>query len=326
MACLHPEVAPVLHEKRFGCLGTHKKILRMTENFGLWRGALFKKSTTHPPRHQISPVTAVGHPFPLPDFLECEDRWEYAAVYNLSKLTSFKLYHDGRGDCTRQEWGKFLLFLFNYAKLAVIHLSGWDLLIQVPSSDFVSRGEAMVHCMMVGPPPSQSVLKIEPAIEPLPETAVESIPEPAVVPAVAISRAETHPKFLEGLSHQHTSWVFGAIAELVDNARDAKAKRLSISVVLVDLEGQQVPMLCVENDGCGMDDKEMKVMLSFGHGKSDDSADVDRVGRYGVGFKSGSMQVGRDALIFTRRGDKQSLGFLSISYNSGKEVRPCAFS
>lgn len=33
------------------------------------------------------------------------------------------------------------------------------------------------------------------------------------------------PSYLETLSHAHSGWIFGAIAELVDNSRDAKAAK-----------------------------------------------------------------------------------------------------
>lgn len=38
------------------------------------------------------------------------------------------------------------------------------------------------------------------------------------------------------------------------------------------------------------------------------------VGVYGNGFKSGSMRLGRDALIFTKNGGSQSVGLLSQTY------------
>jgi hypothetical protein len=37
--------------------------------------------------------------------------------------------------------------------------------------------------------------------------------------------AKTHPSYLETLGQNHASWIFGALAELIDNARDAKATR-----------------------------------------------------------------------------------------------------
>ena len=34
-----------------------------------------------------------------------------------------------------------------------------------------------------------------------------------------------HPSYLKTLGQAHSSWIFGAVAELVDNARDAKATK-----------------------------------------------------------------------------------------------------
>lgn len=38
------------------------------------------------------------------------------------------------------------------------------------------------------------------------------------------------------------------------------------------------------------------------------------VGLYGNGFKSGSMRLGKDAIVFTKNGESMSVGFLSQSY------------
>lgn len=37
--------------------------------------------------------------------------------------------------------------------------------------------------------------------------------------------ATAHPSYLETLGQAHSGWIFGAIAELIDNARDAKATK-----------------------------------------------------------------------------------------------------
>lgn len=37
-----------------------------------------------------------------------------------------------------------------------------------------------------------------------------------------------HPKFLNSLEVTHTDWIFGGVAELIDNARDAGATRYLI--------------------------------------------------------------------------------------------------
>ena len=44
------------------------------------------------------------------------------------------------------------------------------------------------------------------------------------------------------------------------------------------------------------------------------NGDHHPVGQYGNGFKSGSMRLGRDALVFTKTETRWSLGFLSQTY------------
>lgn len=41
---------------------------------------------------------------------------------------------------------------------------------------------------------------------------------------------KTDPSYLRTLSQTHAGWIFGAIAELVDNSRDADASRYSCSL------------------------------------------------------------------------------------------------
>lgn len=43
--------------------------------------------------------------------------------------------------------------------------------------------------------------------------------------AVPINFVRTDPSYLRTLSQTHAGWIFGAIAELVDNSRDANATR-----------------------------------------------------------------------------------------------------
>lgn len=38
------------------------------------------------------------------------------------------------------------------------------------------------------------------------------------------------------------------------------------------------------------------------------------VGHYGNGFKSGSMRLGKDAIVLTKTGNTRSVGFLSQTY------------
>lgn len=120
------------------------------------------------------------------------------------------------------------------------------------------------------------------------------------------------PSFLNSNSTSHT-WPFSAVAELIDNASDPGVTAKQIWIDVVDVEGQ----LCLTftDNGNGMTPNKLHKMLSFGFtekgsGKSSHQA----IGVYGNGFKSGSMRLGRDALIFTKNGGCQTVGMLSQSY------------
>ncbi|KAG8642270.1 hypothetical protein MANES_12G073200v8 [Manihot esculenta] len=128
------------------------------------------------------------------------------------------------------------------------------------------------------------------------------------------------PSYLQTLGQAHSGWIFGAIAELVDNSRDAKASRLDISVEIIYSKraGKDIPMLSVIDDGQGMTHQDIVRMTCFGH-KQPDIDDPDHIGRFGVGFKTGAMRLGRDALVLTQTADSRSIAFLSQSLNEGKD-------
>ncbi|XP_042493760.1 MORC family CW-type zinc finger protein 3-like isoform X2 [Macadamia integrifolia] len=128
------------------------------------------------------------------------------------------------------------------------------------------------------------------------------------------------PGYLKTLGQSHSGWVFGAIAELVDNSRDAKAANLDISIenVYFKILGKDIPMLSVIDDGRGMSHKELVRMVSFGC-KQPNVDDPDRVGRFGIGFKTGAMRLGQDAFVLSQTTDSRCIAFLSQSLNEDKD-------
>ncbi|CAH9098394.1 unnamed protein product [Cuscuta epithymum] len=127
--------------------------------------------------------------------------------------------------------------------------------------------------------------------------------------------------FLKTLGHTHSDWVFGTIAELVDNSRDAKATKLSVSLEYLKSVGEEIPMLSFVDDGCGMNHEEVLKMISFGPPKRKeyDTGHIE-IGRFGISFKIGAMALGRDALVLTQTTKSRSLAFLSQTLNEGKIV------
>ncbi|XP_022848836.1 MORC family CW-type zinc finger protein 3-like [Olea europaea var. sylvestris] len=132
--------------------------------------------------------------------------------------------------------------------------------------------------------------------------------------------AIAHPSYLKTLGQAHSGWIFGAIAELVDNSRDAKATKLEISIDMLysKTAGKDIPMLSIIDDGHGMSHQEIVRMISFGHVQPE-ADDPDHIGRFGIGFKTGAMRLGKDALVLTQTANSRSIAFLSQSLNEGKD-------
>jgi hypothetical protein len=141
-------------------------------------------------------------------------------------------------------------------------------------------------------------------LNPMPTTAA---------PAGHVEHATTHPKFLFSNSTSH-SWAFGAIAELVDNAQDPDVMADTLTIDCLDIGGHV--SLRLADNGLGLDRKGLHRMLSFGHSEKAafEAGRHQAVGRYGNGFKSGSMRLGEDALVCTRCATSQSVGLLSQTF------------
>ncbi|KAJ7320370.1 hypothetical protein JRQ81_019881, partial [Phrynocephalus forsythii] len=93
-------------------------------------------------------------------------------------------------------------------------------------------------------------------------------------------------------------FLFGAVAELIDNSRDAGATRLDIYTV--DRDNMQGGfLLCFLDDGCGMTPREATDIVYFG--RSSKTANPKMIGRFGNGLKSGSMRIGKDFILFTKK-------------------------
>ncbi|GER43077.1 histidine kinase [Striga asiatica] len=129
-----------------------------------------------------------------------------------------------------------------------------------------------------------------------------------------------HPKFLHSNATSH-KWAFGAMAELLDNSVDEvivyKIKN-GATFVMVDKTSNPrdgIPALLIQDDGGGMDPEAMRRCLSFGFS---DKKSKDAIGQYGNGFKTSSMRLGADVIVFSRckssRRLTQSVGLLSYTF------------
>ncbi|XP_053352829.1 MORC family CW-type zinc finger protein 3-like [Clarias gariepinus] len=127
------------------------------------------------------------------------------------------------------------------------------------------------------------------------------------------------PWYLHSNSTSHTS-VFSAIAELIDNAYDPDVSAKQFWIDKTKIKDQDC--LIFMDNGKGMNYDKMRKMLSFGFSiKQTESPTKNHepVGQYGNGFKSGSMRLGKDVLVFSKKDDIMCVGLLSQTYLEEKQ-------
>ncbi|XP_077198273.1 MORC family CW-type zinc finger protein 1 [Paroedura picta] len=112
-----------------------------------------------------------------------------------------------------------------------------------------------------------------------------------------LCRAQLTLEYLHANSTTH-DFLFGALAELIDNSRDAGATRLDIFTVNNE-NFQGGFMLCFLDDGCGMTPREATDLVYFG--RSSKRTMTGMIGHYGNGLKSGAMRIGKDFILFTKK-------------------------
>ncbi|KAK9073531.1 hypothetical protein SSX86_007855 [Deinandra increscens subsp. villosa] len=124
-----------------------------------------------------------------------------------------------------------------------------------------------------------------------------------------------HPRFLHSNATSH-KWVFGAVAELIDNAVDEIQNGATFVIIDKTINPRNgSSALLIQDDGNGMDPEAMRRCLSFGFS---DKSSISAIGKYGNGFKTSTMRLGADVIVFSRnmtnRRMTQSIGLLSYTY------------
>lgn len=124
-----------------------------------------------------------------------------------------------------------------------------------------------------------------------------------------------HPKFLHSNATSH-KWAFGAIAELLDNAVDEVQN--GATFVIIDKFSNPRngdPALLIQDDGGGMDPESLRRCMSFGFS---DKQSGSTIGQYGNGFKTSTMRLGADVIVFSsymkRSKSTWSIGLLSYTF------------
>nr|XP_016486224.1 PREDICTED: protein MICRORCHIDIA 7-like [Nicotiana tabacum] len=143
--------------------------------------------------------------------------------------------------------------------------------------------------------------------------------------SVGMDHVRVHPKFLHSNATSH-KWALGAFAELLDNAMDEVCNGATyVSVDVLDNKKEKGKMLLVEDNGGGMTPDKMRQCMSLGYSAKSKLANT--IGQYGNGFKTSSMRLGADVIVFSRcqgrdgTSTTQSVGMLSYTFlrSTGKE-------
>uniref|UniRef100_A0A670ZP68 MORC family CW-type zinc finger 2 n=1 Tax=Pseudonaja textilis TaxID=8673 RepID=A0A670ZP68_PSETE len=125
----------------------------------------------------------------------------------------------------------------------------------------------------------------------------------------SLQRAQLTFEYLHTNSTTH-EFLFGALAELVDNSSLLIENRL-------DLRGGF--MLCFLDDGAGMDPNDAASVIQFGK-SAKRSPESTQIGQYGNGLKSGSMRIGKDFILFTKKETTMTCLFLSRTFHEEEGI------
>ncbi|KAI5106911.1 MORC family CW-type zinc finger protein 3 [Silurus meridionalis] len=103
----------------------------------------------------------------------------------------------------------------------------------------------------------------------------------------------------QGLYPLHGFYPSSGLTPLHDNAYDPDVSAQHFWIDKTEFKGQDC--LIFMDNGKGMDYDTMHKMLSFGFSDKQTLEDHAPVGLYGNGFKSGSMRLGKDVIVFSKK-------------------------
>ncbi|CAF1131939.1 unnamed protein product [Didymodactylos carnosus] len=132
-----------------------------------------------------------------------------------------------------------------------------------------------------------------------------------------LNKAQLSFEYLHTNSTTHT-FIFGALAELVDNSRDAQAQNLKIFTVR-DPRLRGGFYLAFLDDGCGMHYEDVFNVIVFGKSNKR-NIDSNQIGQYGNGLKSGAMRISNDFILFTKKDNIGTCLFLSRTFHTEEDL------
>lgn len=128
-------------------------------------------------------------------------------------------------------------------------------------------------------------------------------------------------KTVEAMRDSRYRHPANAVAELIDNAIDANARRIEVLVkenraLVSERRHWRVDSLAVYDDGDGMDGKTLEEALRFG-GRAGDSQ-LNRIGKYGIGLPTSSVSQSRRLEVWSWQ---QGVDMALYSYLDVDEVK-----
>ncbi|KAI3802559.1 hypothetical protein L1987_30696 [Smallanthus sonchifolius] len=117
-----------------------------------------------------------------------------------------------------------------------------------------------------------------------------------------------------------------AFAELLDNSLDENCSGATyVKIDMLTNKKDNSRMLLIEDNGGGMNPEKMRYCMSLGYSLK--SKVKDTIGQYGNGFKTSTMRLGADVIVFSRcsgrhgKTSTQSIGLLSYTFlrSTGQE-------
>lgn len=110
-------------------------------------------------------------------------------------------------------------------------------------------------------------------------------------PVVALNR------FIEATRDSGYKTTASAVAELIDNAFEAKATRVEVSILEANVDGNRQLTVVVRDNGCGMPPSVLRLALQFGGSTRFNSR--EGVGRYGMGLPTSSLSQARRLDVYS---------------------------
>ncbi|CAF3296799.1 unnamed protein product [Rotaria socialis] len=133
-----------------------------------------------------------------------------------------------------------------------------------------------------------------------------------------LNKAQLSFEYLHTNSTTHT-FLFGALAELVDNSKDADAKNLDI-YTCKDPYLRGGFYLAFLDDGCGMHYDDVFNVIVFGKSAKLHSLVPNQIGQYGNGLKSGAMRISKDFILFTKKDNIGTCLFISRTFHHEQHI------